>query len=136
MSFFEKKEKNRPKKDKSKIKGVYAMSCSPGTADKDRHKRLTRRAMQTLGESSAHFKRLHAQATLDKPKLYESIQQMAAVPIGYSDHEIVNALVPRFKKWMQQQYGLTIEEEKWKDNFFSEVFELDTIHCVLIYFHT
>ncbi len=118
------------------IKGIYIMSCSPGPADKRRHEQLISGALQDLKKRDRRFQRCHAQALLDKPKLCEGIQVMAAVPVDFSQYQIVDALVPKFRQWMRQQYGVEINEEKWSDYFFSKVIYSDTIHCVLIYYQT
>ena len=115
------------------IKGIYMMTCSPGTADRRRHEQLFGRAMQKL---EPRIQRLHAQAHKDKPMFHESIQQMSAVPIGYADEEVVGALVPKFKEWIQQKTGSSIDEEKWNDHFLGKVIVSDTVHCVLVYYDT
>ena len=117
------------------IKGIYIMSCSPGPANKGQHEELVSDALQGLNKRDSRFQRCHAQALQDKPTVYEGIQQMAAVPVGFSQEQIVDGLVPKYRQWMQQQYGVVIDEAKWSDYFFS-VFLSGTKHCVLIYYHT
>ena len=118
------------------IKGIYIMSCSPGPADKERHSQLISRALKDLKKRDRRFQRCHAQALRDKPTLYEGIQTMAVVPVGFSEQETVDGLVPKYRQWMQGQYGVTIDEEKWKDCLFSKMITSDTVHCVLVYYHT
>jgi hypothetical protein len=118
----------------NKIKGIYLMTCSLGTANKNKHSQLAGQALRDLKASNTDFQKVHAQASIDRPRFHEAFQQ-----IGYLGQPF-DVIASNFKRWLQQQ-DVVINEQRWDQSFFyKEITEPTTVgvqkHYVLVYYHT
>jgi uncharacterized protein YndB with AHSA1/START domain len=120
-------------KTASKIKGIYLMTCSLSTLDKNKHSQLAGEALRYLTANNATFQRVHAQTKIDRPRLNESFQRIGSFGQPF------DVLVSNFKIWIEQK-GVKIDESRWDDYFFyremPDPSEPLRKNYVLVYYHT
>ena len=111
------------------------MTCGLGTVNKSKHTQIAGQALRDLMESNDHFHKLHAQAIIDRPRFYESYQNIDSFGQPF---KVI--LLKNFVNWLLQKVLVINPDTMDKYIFYKEVTDPTAVgvqkYYVYVYFHT